>query len=497
MHQVTKDEIRRGLKKLGLEEGDSVIVHSALSSLGQVKGGADTVIDVIIEVIGKRGNLAVPTFGSDDAIFDPATSKTNLGILPAALMKRKGVVRSRHPLASVAVLGPDAQRLIENHEEASMAHGRNTPYTRLSDRNGKIVLLGVDQDRNTFLHTIEEMAELSYLRTRKAQYVDVKGQVKTVVSKYFPGPHRNFISLQAWLEERGLTRKTKIGDCVAQLMPMKPLFDELSARLKCRQDLFISANPSLPDAVWQRAEIFRTLLKRETFTLCADSQFAGQYFEEIEGNCRRYGIENIVLSAVNNTPWINIPKTRRKWYLKGLKEAGIKVAAIRFAYFDSETDIETLEEAKVSTVILPSTTKKQDIVSRLTHWTVCLENVLTTGKQLISKFNDMDKKKVNVKLAFNPLRFAEVGENPFLSVYLKTHLRRHIGAMFINDGLANGERALLENGLSEIKELISILRCRSFSGLFILQGSHHTEFGKETVKFLSMLKETGDAPADH
>ena len=56
------------LKNLGLEKGDTVIVHSSLKSMGQVDGGANTVIDAIIEVIGNDGTVLFPAFSWDPCI---------------------------------------------------------------------------------------------------------------------------------------------------------------------------------------------------------------------------------------------------------------------------------------------------------------------------------------------------------------------------------------------------------------------------------------------
>ena len=47
MERIDKERIIKDLKDLGLKEGDTVIVHSSLSSLGYVEGGADTVIDAL------------------------------------------------------------------------------------------------------------------------------------------------------------------------------------------------------------------------------------------------------------------------------------------------------------------------------------------------------------------------------------------------------------------------------------------------------------------
>jgi len=78
----------------------------------------------------------------------------------------------------------------------------------------------------------------------------------------------------------------------------------------------------------------------------------------------------------------------------------------------------------------------------------------------------------------------------------KTKVRKYIGALFVNDGLATGERTKLEEGLGEIKELISILRCKSFNGLFILQAHQSGFFVDTALRFSSILKEIGQCPKE-
>ena len=61
MKIVTKADIVAGLQEIGLKEGDTVIVHTSLSSIGYVCGGAQTVIEALIEVVGENGTIMMPT----------------------------------------------------------------------------------------------------------------------------------------------------------------------------------------------------------------------------------------------------------------------------------------------------------------------------------------------------------------------------------------------------------------------------------------------------
>jgi aminoglycoside 3-N-acetyltransferase len=158
---LTRDDISRGLRELGLATGDSLIVHSSMRHLGPVEGGADAVIDAILEVIGPGGNLMLPTFNYVSPVpsphFDPEETPGRTGVLPEVGRKRAGAVRSLHPTHSVAVIGPDAGRLTAGHLDQRV-FGVGSPVDLLAQGGGKVLLLGVGQTSNSTIHVAEEHA---------------------------------------------------------------------------------------------------------------------------------------------------------------------------------------------------------------------------------------------------------------------------------------------------------------------------------------------------
>lgn len=61
MKTVIKSDIIDALKEIGLQRGDSVMVHTSLSRIGYVCGGAQAVIEALIEVVGDEGTIMMPT----------------------------------------------------------------------------------------------------------------------------------------------------------------------------------------------------------------------------------------------------------------------------------------------------------------------------------------------------------------------------------------------------------------------------------------------------
>ena len=78
MNPITKDQIVFALQLGGIEKGDVVMMHSALSSIGYVEGGAETVIDAVLEAVGPEGTYAVSTMNGSHP-FDPQNAPSTVG----------------------------------------------------------------------------------------------------------------------------------------------------------------------------------------------------------------------------------------------------------------------------------------------------------------------------------------------------------------------------------------------------------------------------------
>jgi aminoglycoside N3'-acetyltransferase len=152
---ITKERLVRDLHLMGLSAGMDVMVHSALSRIGYVRGGADTVVDALLEAIGPEGTLLMPSFNHRAArVFNPMTTPTTNGAIPDAMWRRPEAARSLHPTHAVAAIGPKAAWYVDGHLEAGI-WAPDSPIGRLVHGGGYLLSLGVTHDATTAYHVAE------------------------------------------------------------------------------------------------------------------------------------------------------------------------------------------------------------------------------------------------------------------------------------------------------------------------------------------------------
>ena len=56
-----KDQLIKDLQDSEIQLGDVLLVHSSLSKIGYVEGGAQSVVEALLETVGSKGHLLMPT----------------------------------------------------------------------------------------------------------------------------------------------------------------------------------------------------------------------------------------------------------------------------------------------------------------------------------------------------------------------------------------------------------------------------------------------------
>lgn len=162
------DRMTAQLKELGITDGDTVLVHSSLKSLGEPVG-PQQVIDALINAVGKDGTVVFPALSylycnKNNRYFDYYNTPSNVGAIPEYFRTSiKGVVRSLCPTHSCCALGKNAEYVTSGHILDTTPCGEHSPFRRVKELGGKILFLGCGMRPNTSMHAVEELYEPDYL----------------------------------------------------------------------------------------------------------------------------------------------------------------------------------------------------------------------------------------------------------------------------------------------------------------------------------------------
>ncbi len=245
MNTFNKEMLMKDLENMGIKSTDAVLVHSSMKSIGEVEGGADTVVDTFMEYLSD-GMFMTPAqtwaqMSAEYNVFDPKTEDTCVGIIPNIFYKRDGVERSLHPTHSMAVWGKRrcGDKVITAKEYVQGEENCTTPCTpggcwdRLKDIDAKILLIGVNHVKNTFIHAVGEVLDVPERLTAEPTLFKIvmpDGSLKEVnmyrhYNRHTAHISESFEKLRLAYEECGAAKNVKFGaaDCI--LCDAKAIFE--------------------------------------------------------------------------------------------------------------------------------------------------------------------------------------------------------------------------------------------------------------------------------
>lgn len=206
---ITKSHLVGDLRRLGIEPGQIVMVHSSIKSIGWILGGPDVVVESLLSVVELTGTVMAYTDWQDGVqditrtdsayqsnpklqelldelpAFDASVSRAcpDYGMLPEYMRTQNGAHRSGNPDASVCAIGHQAEWICSNHP-LQYGYGPGSPLGKLVEASGKVLLLGSPLAKVTLLHYSEHMANVPNKRVinyrepilidGKKQWVDIE-----------------------------------------------------------------------------------------------------------------------------------------------------------------------------------------------------------------------------------------------------------------------------------------------------------------------------------
>jgi aminoglycoside 3-N-acetyltransferase len=243
-------DLAASFAEVGVRRGGALLVHSSLSSLGMVHGGEHVVIDALLEAVGPDGLLIMPTHTwstvhAAQPVFHERLTPSVTGRITETFRHRPSAVRSRHPTHSVAALGAGAAQFCAGHELWSTPCSRSSPYGRLVEAGGHVLMIGVGLESFTLMHGIEEWAEVPWLfnRVETLHVICADGTIRTVTSRrHTNDPYyeeRDFPSLEPRLRAAGAIRSAEAGPATLRLIDAAKAVEVLLPLLRAEPDLVL------------------------------------------------------------------------------------------------------------------------------------------------------------------------------------------------------------------------------------------------------------------
>ena len=238
---LTFEQLVEGFRSLGVQEGDTLLVHSSYKSLGEVEGGPSTVIRALETALGPGGTLIMPTFNFDfnkGEPWDVRTTPSKMGILTEFVRKDPRARRVFHPFYSFAVLGEHAEML--GNLRYKSAYERNSVFGKLRDLDGKIMVIGLSyNDSMTFFHHIEQMEGVDYrfLKQFTGEVTDEHGNTYTdtfemLVRDIDQGVKTMVDPMGALMEQAGIIQSARIGEADVKLMKANEVYEFTAREMK-------------------------------------------------------------------------------------------------------------------------------------------------------------------------------------------------------------------------------------------------------------------------
>ena len=190
---ITKNSLIQDMIDLGINKGETILVHSSMKSLGGiVEGDSATVIEALLTVLGEDGTLLMPSLTyrnvtKESPFFSVKNTPSCLGKLSEDFRVYPGVKRSVHPTHSICAIGRHAEELTCDHIHDHTPVGSHSPLRRMMAYGGRILMLGCGLTPNTFMHGVEEAAGVPYVLS--SEPVDFTCELESgqcITSSYIP-----------------------------------------------------------------------------------------------------------------------------------------------------------------------------------------------------------------------------------------------------------------------------------------------------------------------
>ncbi|NLA54138.1 MAG: AAC(3) family N-acetyltransferase [Clostridiales bacterium] len=242
---INKKSLKQDLTNMGLKSTDTVLLHTSMKKIGIVDGGANSVIEALMEYFSK-GLVCFPalswtTAQMEQPVFDVKNTKSIVGLLPEIFRNCSGVIRSWNPTHSMSAYGKDAEEFTQENPVSGTPCGLNSPWHKLIRRDAKILMVGCDLTSCTFMHGVEEWCKVPNRLGNPIPYTIILpdgNKIKTDSAAHRTSPSKNYWKVEEGLHEAGLAKYFPFGDAETIILNARELFAYLAGCLSLNIKLF-------------------------------------------------------------------------------------------------------------------------------------------------------------------------------------------------------------------------------------------------------------------
>ncbi len=227
---ITLDKLEKDLKAAGIKKGDILVVHSALSKIGFVDGGAETVIQALINSVGDTGHILMPTspnhsfqldYIQQNKVFDVLNSPSAMGKITEVFRTKFDTVRSCNPTEPFSCWGHNKNWFVEGHFGKKTPYQPDSPLGKVAQSGGKVIFIGVTlNNAGTILHLLEDAVEdfkFPVYYHKEFEYTiitsdGVEHHFKTKVHNPVFSKKRKCDELIPMFEREGVLHRAKVGN---------------------------------------------------------------------------------------------------------------------------------------------------------------------------------------------------------------------------------------------------------------------------------------------
>ena len=236
-----------------LKPGDIVMVHSSLSSIGNVMGGPEAVCRCLQKVLTESGTLLMPSYYQPEPILkmikkgvlvDLHTAESSMAKLTETFRTLPGVKRSSHPFSSVCAWGRYSNEMTNGHTNSPYICGPRSAFFELIERSGKYMGIGIDIRVIALYHVLEENwnefpVRVHYPERFTVRYIDADGErierelilLDPVVSRTRIDQEKRGAWIRRWLthymRREGILHEFKFGQSTSWIVDAKSFYHQL------------------------------------------------------------------------------------------------------------------------------------------------------------------------------------------------------------------------------------------------------------------------------